>query len=226
MAWLRFQFVDLADDGHGRVLVLNGGSSSGKTTLGRKLQSSLDGTWLLLGVDLLLWMLPSDMVFHPDGVSVDGGVITRGRRFTPLYVGFHHAVAALARSGIDVIVDDVALEGAADQRRWDEALRDLDVCWVGVRCAPDIAAAREAERGDRPAGIARQQANTVHNGVRYDLDLDTGVLDVPRSVELVAALLRQRWSVQSAPASDEPPPLPVASAWTSGGTIGPAPWEG
>jgi chloramphenicol 3-O phosphotransferase len=84
--------VDLDDGGHGRVLVLNGGSSAGKTTLGRKLQSSLDGTWLLLGVDLLLWMLPPELVFHPDGISVSDGVITRGRRFVRLYVGFQHAV--------------------------------------------------------------------------------------------------------------------------------------
>jgi chloramphenicol 3-O phosphotransferase len=219
-------FVDLDDSGQGRVLVLNGGSSAGKTTLGRKLQSSLDGTWLLLGVDLLLWMMPSELVSAPDGISVADGVITRGSRFMRLYVGFQHAVAALARSGIDVFVDEVTLEGAADQRRWDEALQDLEVCWVGVRCAPDIAAAREAKRGDRPVGIAREQANTAHDGVRYDLDVDAGVLDVPRSVELIAALLRRRWSVQSAPASDEPPTLPPASAWASRGNIRPAPWEG
>jgi chloramphenicol 3-O phosphotransferase len=217
--------VDLDDNSHGRVLVLNGGSSAGKTTLGRQLQSSLDGTWLLLGVDLLLWMLPPELLTDPDGISVDDGVITRGHRFMRLYVGFQRAVAALARSGIDVLIDEVTLEGGADQRRWDEALQDLDVCWVGVRCAPDIAAAREAERDDRPVGIARAQANTAHEGVRYDLDLDAGVLDVARSVELIAGVVRHRWSVPSSPASDHPPTLPPSSAWTGRGDIRRAPWE-
>jgi chloramphenicol 3-O phosphotransferase len=54
----------------GRVLILNGGSSAGKTTLGRKLQSMLTGPWLLLGIDLFLWMLPAGMVSEPEGISV------------------------------------------------------------------------------------------------------------------------------------------------------------
>jgi chloramphenicol 3-O phosphotransferase len=218
--------VTLDDNRLGRVVVLNGGSSAGKTTVGRKLQSSLDGPWLLLGVDLLLWMLPMELVSNPSGISVHDGVITRGGRFMQIYAGFQQAVAALARSGVDVLIDDVLLGGGADQRRWDDALRDLDVCWVGVRCAPDIAAAREAVRGDRPAGIAREQANAVHDGVRYDLEVDAGVLDVPQSVELIAEVLRRMWSVQNTPVSDEPPTLPTVSAWTSRGSIRLPPWEG
>ena len=38
----------------GRVIILNGGSSAGKTTLGRALQSAIPGPWLLLGIDLLI----------------------------------------------------------------------------------------------------------------------------------------------------------------------------
>jgi chloramphenicol 3-O phosphotransferase len=209
----------------GRVVVLSGGSSAGKTTLGRKLQSSLDGSWLLVGVDLLLWMLPSELVSNPSGISVHDGVITRGDQFMRLYAGFQQAVAALARSGVDVLVDEVLLGGGADQRRWNDALRDLEVRWVGVRCAPDIAAAREARRGDRPAGVARKQADAVHNGVRYDFDIDTGALDVSQSVAHIAEALRQTWSVQSTPVSDEPPTLPAVSAWARRGGIGRPPWE-
>ena len=209
----------------GRVVVLSGGSSAGKTTLGRKLQSSLDGSWLLVGVDLLLWMLPSELVSNPSGISVHDGVITRGDQFIRLYVGFQQAVAALARSGVDVLVDEVLLGGGADQLRWNNALRDLDVRWVGVRCAPDIAAAREARRGDRPAGVARKQADAVHDGVRYDLDVDTGALDVSQSVTHIAEALRQTWSVQNTPVSDEPPALPAVSAWARSGGIGRPPWE-
>ena len=190
-----------------------------------KLQSALNGSWLLVGFDLLLWMLPSELVFDPSGISVHEGVISRGERFLRIYAGFQQAVAALARSGVDVLVDEVLLGGGLDQGRWENALHDLDVCWVGVRCAPDIAAAREAQRGDRPVGVARQQANSVHDGVRYDLDVDAGALDVPRSVELIAEVLRQRWSVQHVPVSDEPPTLPALSAWTSGPGLRRPPWE-
>jgi chloramphenicol 3-O phosphotransferase len=217
--------VALDDNRPGRVVILNGGSSAGKTTLGRKLQSSLAGSWLLLGIDLFIWTLPAEMISDPDGLLRHEGVITRGRCFMSLWAGYQVAVAALARSGVDVLLDDVMLEGVADQRRWDDALHDLDVYWVGVRCAAEIAAEREAERGDRPTGIARHQAVSVHEGVRYDREVDTGVLGVPQSVNVIGDALRRRWSIQIAPASEEPPTIPPASAWTGNGGFRPAPWE-
>ena len=68
----------------GRVIILNGGSSAGKTTLARALQSALPGPWLLLGIDLFIWTLRPDLVNDPRGLSVDDGVITRGDLFMAL----------------------------------------------------------------------------------------------------------------------------------------------
>ena len=205
----------------GRIVVLAGSSSSGKTTLGRKLQETLDGTWLLLGVDLMLWTLPPKLMHNSDGVAVRDGVIRRGDEFMRIFGAFRDAIAALARSGVDVLIDEVMLEASADQRLWDESLRGLDVCWIGVRCDPEIAAAREAARGDRPPGIARQQAMTVHDGVRYDVEVDNGSLEPAQALELITDTLRRRWGVHSAPATNEPPEYPVKSAWTNDS----APWE-
>ena len=164
----------------GRVIILDGGSSAGKTTLGRTLQSAMPGPWLLLGIDLLIWTLPPEMINDPDGLSVHEGVITRGQLFTPLYAGFQFAVAALAHSGVNVLLDDLTLDGLPDQRRWNSAFQGLDLCWVGVRCAPEIAAEREARRGTRLPGIARHQAESVHVGVRYDVEVDTVSLTSPK----------------------------------------------
>ena len=183
----------------GRVTILNGGSSAGKTTLGRALQSAMPWPWLLLGIDLLIWTLPPEMINDPDGLSVHEGVITRGRLFTPLYEGFQHAVAALARSGVDVLIDDLTLDGLVDQQRWNNALQGLDVCWVGVRCAPEIAAERESRRGTRLPGIARHQAESVHVGVHYDIEVDTGVLHLLEEVRVIADALWQRWSLSIRP---------------------------
>ena len=136
----------------GRVVIINGGSSSGKTTLARRLQSSLATPWLLLGIDVFIWMLPSEMTARPEGITVHDGVITRGVAFLRLYDGFREAVAALARAGVDVLIDEVLLDPIADRQQWSDALRDLDVCWVGVRCAPEIAAGA----GSSSAGIDRR----------------------------------------------------------------------
>jgi hypothetical protein len=56
--------------------------------------------------------------------------------------------------------------------------------------------------------------------VRYDLEIDAGVLDIAESVELVRNAVRERWSVRSDAASNDPPAFPTLSAWTA-----PAPWE-
>jgi chloramphenicol 3-O phosphotransferase len=188
----------------GRLLGLNGGSSAGKTTLGRKLQSSLSGRWLLVGIDALIWTLPVEMVGAPNGIQIIDGDIRRGPDFMRLYAGFHQAVASLVSNGIDVILDDVLLGGIEDQRRWDNALGDLPVCWVAVHCDPETAVKREQDRGDRPPGIARAQAESVHLHVRYDIELDTSVMRLADSINLISNYLRDRWSISSARPTDTP----------------------
>ena len=213
------------DMASGHLLALNGGSSAGKTTLARKLQSSLDGSWLLLGIDQLMWALPAEMVGDPGGIRIIDGEIQRGAEFMRLYAGFRRAIASLVSSGIDVILDEVLIDGSDDQRRWDESLGDLPVCWVAVQCDPNTTAMREQERGDRPPGIARKQAASVHCGVRYDIELDTDVMSVVDSVTMLADGIRQRWSISSAPAGETPSGLPPISAWSPDSTQRLAPWE-
>jgi chloramphenicol 3-O phosphotransferase len=212
-------------DQPGRVLFLNGGSSAGKTTLGRTLQSGLPDPWLLLGIDQLIWALPPRMVNDPEGLSVHQGVITRGDRFMAIYAGFQLAVAALVRGGVNVILDDLTLDGATDQTRWEDALQGSAVCWIGVRCAPEIAAVREAGRGTRLRGIARHQAASVHRGVRYDIEVDTGVMDLRETTSVIAEHLARRWSIQVSSIADRGSTLPATSAWMPEGAIRPAPWE-
>jgi len=209
----------------GRVLFLNGGSSAGKTTLGRSLQPVLFDPWLLLGIDLLMWTLPPEMTNDPEGLSVREGVITRGELFMSLYAGYQMAVAALARSGVNVMLDDLTLDGVDDQQQWNAALLGLDVIWIGVRCAPEIAAEREAGRGSRVPGTARHQAESVHEGVRYDFEVDTGVLDRVQAMSVIAEWLERRWSIPISPQPNQRSTLPPISAWTPGGTSRPPPWE-
>lgn len=45
--------------------------------------------------------------------------------------------------------------------------------WVGVHCTLEVGETRERARGDRVTGMHRQQAQLVHQGVQYDLNVDT-----------------------------------------------------
>jgi chloramphenicol 3-O phosphotransferase len=82
-------------------------------------------------------------------------------------------LAAMGRAGSGLIIDEVFLGGGWSQQRLAAALAGLPVVWVGVHCDPEVAAVRERSRSDRVGGMARLQALRVHEGVVYDLVVDT-----------------------------------------------------
>ncbi|NHC12535.1 chloramphenicol phosphotransferase CPT family protein [Motilibacter deserti] len=177
-----------------RVVVVNGGSSAGTTTLCRELQSALlPKPWLTTGIDVFVDSLPLDLQASPEAFAVDDrGAVVLGDVFRRLEAAWMAGVAATARAGADLLVDDVFLGGVESQQRWRRALAGLDVVWVGVRCAPDVAERREAARPDRPGGMARSQALRVHHGVSYDVEVDTTATAARACAEHVMGFLRHR----------------------------------
>ena len=154
------------------VVVLNGGSSSGKTTMGRCLQQLFPDPWLLLGVDDLVAIMPDRHDASLVTFTPDGGVLV-GPGFRRLETAWYEGIATIARSGVGIILDEVFLGGRTSQDRLRQALSGLDVLWVGVHCDSAVATAREAARPDRVPGMAAAQAEVVHQGVSYDLEVDT-----------------------------------------------------
>lgn len=154
--------------------MLNGGSSSGKSGIARCLQAILPDPWLAVGDDMLIEAMPASMQESEAGIefAADGGVSV-GPEFRTLEAAWMEGVAAMARAGARIIVDEIFLGGAASQQRWQKALAGLDVLWVAVRCDGAVAAGRELARGDRVRGMAASQAEIVHDGVAYDLEVDT-----------------------------------------------------
>lgn len=156
------------------MIILNGGSSSGKSEIVRCLQAVLPDPWLAFGVDSFIAAMPAKMQDSDAGITfaTDGGVSV-GPDFTALETAWMQGVAAMVRAGARVIIDDVFLGGAASQQRWQRVTGELPVLWVGVRCESAVAARREAARADRVRGMAASQADVVHQGVVYDLEVDT-----------------------------------------------------
>jgi chloramphenicol 3-O phosphotransferase len=170
-----------------RVVILNGASSSGKTTLAtafRDERAAAGDLWVLTGIDDALAKLPMEWhsvgvhrgAFAAEGVrfeTTQHGVRVRvGRVGRQLMRAYQAAVGATARVGVNVIVDDVVF----DRTHWDDwgvALGDLDVMWVGIVCSPDVVEQRERGRGDRYRGLARAQTAVVHRDAKYDCEIDT-----------------------------------------------------
>ncbi|HEY3682872.1 MAG TPA: chloramphenicol phosphotransferase CPT [Streptosporangiaceae bacterium] len=157
-----------------QVIVLNGGSSSGKSGIARCLQAVLSDPWLAIGTDTFVDALPASLRASDEGLGVGpDGEVRVGPGFRALEAAWIEGVAAMARAGARIVVDEVFIGGPASQRRWRTALAGLDVLWVGVRCDSAVAEGRELARGDRAAGMAASQANLVHQGVKYDIEVDT-----------------------------------------------------
>jgi chloramphenicol 3-O phosphotransferase len=156
-----------------RVIVFNGGSSSGKSTITRALQEVLPGVWLRLGVDTLVDASPPSLL-SPDGLDLaaDGSVHV-GAAFAETEDRWMAGIARMAEVGAQILIEDNFVSGPTAQQRWRRALAGVPVGWVGVRCDPPTAERREQARGDRTSGMARQQAEVVHAGIDYDLEVDT-----------------------------------------------------
>jgi len=167
----------------GRIILINGTSSSGKTSLVRALQDLLPDPWLEIGIDRFVFALPRrylnqphwSEVFRyvrPDGSTEGPFTIETGPLGQRLVSGMHRTAAALAAVGVDVVVDHVLLE-----RAWLDECRRLwasfPVLFVGVRCPLDVVLRRERERRDRTIGQAAAQIDVVHRWGGYDLEVDT-----------------------------------------------------
>lgn len=178
--------------GQPQLVVLNGGSSAGKSEISRCLQMLLGHPWLRLSVDDLVDRLPP--ASHQSSGGIDfgqSGEVTVGAEFRTLEAAWLSAIAAMAARGANVIYEDVFLEGADSQERTRQHMVGLQVLWVGVRCEAATAAARERARADRPTGMAALQADAVHVGVAYDLEVETTSTDASDCAREVADRVRR-----------------------------------
>lgn len=157
-----------------QVIVLNGVSSAGKSSIGRSLQASLTTPWLLLGIDDLIRAMPNQGLEDGSLLHIgETGQVDVRPGWRELETSWYVGIAAIAANGTGVIVDEVFLGGGRSQDRLRAAFDGLRVLWVGVRCDTDVARAREVLRADRVQGMAESQAAVVHEGVVYDMTVDT-----------------------------------------------------
>ncbi|MGV1037747.1 MAG: chloramphenicol phosphotransferase CPT family protein [Candidatus Nanopelagicales bacterium] len=201
------------------VILINGPSSAGKSTLARDLQTAVAHPYLVTGFDDCIFMsapryyLGADTgsqstadeftsqgvqmrrtsgVDEPPSVVADFGPV-----FRRILDAMAPAVRTLVDCGNDVIFDQVL----HDQAHYDslrKAFAGLDVFTVGVVCPLEVLEDRERSRGDRVLGRARGLADVVHSFVDYDAIVDTGAHDPTECVEIVLdALSRREQTVRS-----------------------------
>ena len=159
-----------------QIILLNGASSSGKSTLAKALQAQLETPHVTLAEDDFWFKLPEGD--HPFEVRYR------------LYYGFMSCIAALAERGNYVIVDTVADDRDA-LREFARLLSPYRVLFVGVHCALPVLEEREQARGDRTPGTARRQFEHVHTHTPYDIEVDTSQATLIECIESILAARNQ-----------------------------------
>ncbi len=165
------------------IILLNGIGSVGKSSTAHALQSLSKTPLLHVSMDTFIYMLPEKYLSHPDGllferITENGQpsiAIHTGPVLHRVLAGMRHAVVALAAQGNNLILDEV-LTSPDQVETYKTLLAPYRLHLVALHAPLDILEAREKARGDRDIGLARWQWGRVHQGVAYDLEIDTATL--------------------------------------------------
>lgn len=157
-----------------RIILLNGPSSAGKSSIAAELLDLLDPPHFAVPVDAVNAMRSRQATARLAEDEV-ADVLER------TVLGYHRVLAGLAAAGNPVLADHVLRPHWLDDCL--AVLRAVEVVFVGVRCPLPELRRREAARGDRTAGQAERQIAYVHAHNDYDVECDTSVLS-PRECAL------------------------------------------
>lgn len=186
----------------GRIIMLNGTSSAGKSTLNRSVQqlaAKENLSFLNVGIDLIAFAIHERFI----DASLTSDTMSQGEAAPAKpegWIGFKHivvqpepdprlqqqlgpafrlglcgqvaAVAALSRAGYHVIGDHVIY-----YEDWyteaAEAWSGLPTLWVLIDADPADLVAHEKARGDRNPGVALGCRDQMYKGIPYDLEINT-----------------------------------------------------
>jgi chloramphenicol 3-O phosphotransferase len=172
----------------GIVIILNGPSAAGKSSLQKSIQRLASVPYLNVGIDNFFNDLFPDEhgklgVKTETDFGHDLRWVTIKDNLVYLHVGpsgqkivhgMHKAIAAYAQAGNNVVVDYIMYEQSWMQDLLHE-LQDCPVYMIGVTVPLDVLQAREQARSTSPIGHAGSHYHTVHVGNSYDMWLDNSL---------------------------------------------------
>jgi len=185
----------------GQIVILNGAPRSGKSSIVRAIQSTLQEPWVNLGVDTYLQATPER---YQPGIGLRPG----GERpdleplVVTMYAALYDAVAAHSRLGLNVVVD-VGHHDAFSTPRYilptvASRLAGFPVLLVGIRCPIKVIMQRRdagepgregryvtsSADGRIPQAVLRWQ-QAVHDPGIYDLELDSSTMTPEECVHAI-----------------------------------------
>jgi len=152
----------------GRIIYLNGVTSSGKTSIVEALQARRDVFFYVVANDLFQEMIGEEYL-QEDYWKYLGEVI----------IMMYHTAKLFSDMGKNVIIDSILVERegvAPHYERMKEILGDNPLDIVEVYCPLDICRKRNIDRGDRYESQSDEQAELMAKDIRYSMRVDTSLL--------------------------------------------------
>lgn len=144
----------------GMIVVLNGVSSSGKSTLAKELTK----------------LLPNFFAFSIDDYDlvIEKMEDREKQRLIPIETEYFYYknVAMFSDRGVNLILDQILHDHTTLQNFYD-ILKSYPILLVGVHCQKEDLKQREESRGDRNIGQAISQLTFVHKNETYDIVVNT-----------------------------------------------------
>jgi chloramphenicol 3-O phosphotransferase len=168
------------------LILLNGASSAGKTTLCKAVREHIPAPFLHFSLDF--FMFEADVL--PKRRDPDLGISWATIK-PKLFDGFYRCLPALLQAGNNLVVD-VIIENDWQKMRLLEALHGFDVFFVGVHCPLPELERRERLRGDRTTGDAAQDFLTVHTFLPYDFTVDSSLAAQENAKKIVTAWQKRK----------------------------------
>ncbi|HET7707436.1 MAG TPA: AAA family ATPase [Thermoanaerobaculia bacterium] len=152
------------------VVVLNGTSSSGKTTLARAFQSVAPTVFLNFSIDNILSALPVTAI-----QSITSGADISNIGIPELVRAYYACVRQLLDLGYDLVIDH-AITARYHVEHLVAAVDSHRVIMVGLESPAEVLVERERARADRRPGMATAQLPRIHSWLIYDLTIDTSLV--------------------------------------------------
>jgi len=194
------------------VIILNGPSTAGKSSIQKELQKIFPQPLLAMGIDSLFVKMIPEKYFSLNSnlnnilwttISQDhhaNRVCTLhiGQDGEKIINGMHNTIIAYAQAGNHIVVDYINYDAS-----WFTQLQSLlktidtiiDLYVIKITAPLDVLERREKERNiPHIVGHVRSHYNNVHNNVYYDLEIDTAQFSSAECAQQIYNLICKQYS--------------------------------
>lgn len=165
----------------GKIIFLNGVTSSGKTSIVEALQERRDQFFYVVANDLFQEMVGEQYLEE-----------NYWKYLSEVIIMMYHTAKLYSDLGKNVLIDGILVERDEIKPHYEklmEIMKDSPLSIVEVYCPLDVCRQRNIERGDRFESQSDEQAELMSKGIKYTMRVDTSVNSPAECAEQIVKTL-------------------------------------